>query len=75
VSMTTQPEPGSRFTTVEELEQWVAEATDEEIVAMYEESVVLSAERAEYGKELIEAAKARLDDAEGTAKSVAAAAD
>ena len=54
-------EQDSRFSTVEELEDWVRSATDEEIVAMFESSGPLTEERAEYGRGLIEAAKARLE--------------
>ena len=63
----------TRFATVEELEQWVLSASDEEIVAVYEDSGVLSSEREEYGKELIEAARVRLEDSQLTARSEAAA--
>ena len=69
-----RPEVMTRFATVEELEQWVTSASDEEIVAIYEHSGVLSSEREEYGKELIEAAKARLEDSQVTSRSDAAAA-
>lgn len=60
----TRPEPGPRFSTLEELERWVSSATDEEIVAMFESAGPLSADRAEYGKGLIEAAKSRLEVAQ-----------
>jgi hypothetical protein len=68
-----RPEATTRFATVEELEQWVMSASDEEIVAVYEDSGVLSSERAEYGKELIEAAKARLEDSQVPSRAEAAA--
>lgn len=68
-----RPEAMTRFATVEELEQWVMSASDDEIVAMYEGSGILSSEREEYGKELIEAAKARLEEAQGTSRSGVAA--
>ena len=64
-----QPEAMTRFATVEELEQWVLSASDDEIVAMYEGSGMLSSEREDYGKELIEAAKARLEDSPVTSRS------
>jgi hypothetical protein len=67
-----RPEAMTRFATVEELEQWVLSASDEEIVAVYEDSGVLSSEREEYGKELIEAAMVRLEDSQLTARSEAA---
>jgi hypothetical protein len=69
-----QPEATTRFATVEELEQWVMSASDEEIVAVYEGSGILSSEREEYGKELIEAAKARLEDSQVPSRSGVAAA-
>ena len=67
----TEAQPGAmtRFATVEELEQWVLSASDDEIVAMYEGSGMLSSEREDYGKELIEAAKARLEDSPVTSRS------
>lgn len=72
---TTKPDV-ARFRTVEELKQWVAAATDDEIVAMYEDNFVLSPQQAEYGKELIEAAKIRLEESERmSSEATAAAAD
>jgi hypothetical protein len=68
-----RPEGMTRFATVEELEQWVLSASDEEIVAVYEDSGVLSSEREEYGKELIEAARVRLEDSRVTTPSDGAA--
>ena len=64
-----RPEGMTRFATVEELEHWVLSASDEEIVAVYEDSGVLSSEREEYGKELIEAARVRLEDSRVTTRS------
>ena len=72
-----QPGAGARFATVEDLERWVMSASDEEIVALYEASGSLSLEREAYGRELIDAARARLDDADASsqARAVAVAAD
>ena len=77
MSVTVQPEAEARFSTVEEMEQWVASATDGEIVAMYADSIVLSPQQAEYGRELIQAAKARLEGSEHLreARAEVAAAD
>lgn len=72
---TTKPDV-ARFSTVEELMQWVVAATDDEIVAMYEDNIVLSPQQAEYGKELIAAAKVRLEESERlSSEATAAAAD
>lgn len=72
-----RPRVAPRFATVEELEQWVLSASDADIVAIYEESGTLPLAGAAYGRELIEAARARLDDTreDSPASGVASAAD
>lgn len=74
--MHTEARPGgaTRFATIEELERWVRSASDEEIVAVYEDSGTLSPAREDYGKELIEAAKARLEQAKAVSRRAKASA-
>ena len=50
-----------RFSSAEDLITWVQSASDEEIVALYEQGAISTPERVAYGRMLVAEARAKLE--------------